>query len=297
MRRSENGPRLIGVIATLLAAGLLGSPGRADAQSSRRPDLDESTTGSPHAARPSRPAGDAVEPGDDRTFRPTVVIRMAGSQGSGTLIASTADVTLVLTAAHVVRGEGPIAIELHRYNLGLERKAGGAWPLIVPAEVVASDPSADVAVLRLRRSPPLPYVARLYEDEAEALAAGTLVTSLGVDLGSRLTSWKTKVVETARFQLENGDVERPFLITLKIPEHGRSGGGLFTREGRLAGVCVGHAEMIEGRRMGVFASIESVRGLLRRHDLAAVVSRSSARSSGARRGLSPTSRPASSAAD
>jgi S1-C subfamily serine protease len=187
-----------------------------------------------------------------------------------------------------VRDEGPIAIELHRFNLGLDGRAGGAWPLIVAAEVVAEDPSGDVAVLRVRRPLRLPYVARL--DESESPGPDTLVTSLGVDLGSRLSSWKTKVVETARFQLENGEFERPFLITLKIPEHGRSGGGLFTEEGRLVGVCVGHAEMIEGRRMGVFASIESVRRLLREHDLASAVSRSAARVDGPRRGLAPTTR-------
>ncbi|WP_165250736.1 S1 family peptidase [Paludisphaera soli] len=282
-------------LASVLAAALVGSPARLPAQTSRRPGLDESHV----EVRPTRRAEalvptrrrDAVAPGDDLTFRPTVLIRRGGSQGSGTVIASSAGGTLVLTASHVLRDEGPIAIELHRYNVGLEREADGSWPLIVSAEVVADDPSGDVAVLKVRKPLQLPYVARLDESGDGPPRPETLVTSLGVDLGNRLSSWKTKVVETARLQLENGEVERPFLITLKIPEHGRSGGGLFTQEGRLVGVCVGHAEMIKGRRMGVFASIESVRRLLREHDLASAVSRSAPRAEAPRRGLAPAADP------
>ena len=61
-----------------------------------------------------------------RTYRPTVVVRRGTSQGSGTIIASVDGETLVLTAAHVVKAEGPILVELHRYNLGMERHAGNA---------------------------------------------------------------------------------------------------------------------------------------------------------------------------
>ncbi|MGE5756573.1 MAG: trypsin-like peptidase domain-containing protein, partial [Planctomycetaceae bacterium] len=90
-------------------------------------------------------------PADDQTFRPTVLIRKGPAQGSGTVIASVANETLILTAAHVVRGPGPLRVELHRYNLGRERAEDGeGWPLSVPAEVAATDPPADVAVVRIR---------------------------------------------------------------------------------------------------------------------------------------------------
>ena len=123
----------------------------------------------------------------------------------------------------------------------------------------------------------LPYVAKLFDDDQDALPADVVLTSVGIDLGTKLSSWNTELVETASFQLNDSEVDRPFLITAKIPEHGRSGGGLFTDQGRLVGVCVGHAEMIQGRPMGVFASIDSVHRILREHDLVAVVSRSAAR--------------------
>ena len=40
---------------------------------------------------------------------------------------------------------------------------------------------------------------------------------------------------------------------------------------------MGHAELVKGRRMGVFSSVESVRELIRKHELTSVVDRSEAR--------------------
>jgi len=274
MRRSTRDargwPAPLRSLATLLVAAAMIAPGPAAAQEAKAPGLDESTTHATPLTRAAPAGGESAAPADDRTFRPTVLIRRGSSQGSGTVIASTAAETLVLTAAHVIRAEGPILVELHRYNLGLERADGGTWPLIVPASVAAVDVSGDVALLQLRKTPPLPYVARLYQADVEDLGRDTLVTSLGVDLGNRLTSWRTKIVDTAKLQIREGASAKPFLITLKTPEHGRSGGGLYDSQDRLVGVCVGHAEMIEGRRMGVFASIESIRRLLKDRDRAPV---------------------------
>ena len=92
-----------------------------------------------------------------------MVVRRGTLQGSGTIIASINGRTLVLTAAHVVEGQGPIKVELHRYNLGLERPPSrpGEWPRQLRASLVAVDRAADIAVLRIDKIAPLPYVARL----------------------------------------------------------------------------------------------------------------------------------------
>jgi S1-C subfamily serine protease len=288
---------------TILLAFLLLTPALLDAQevagygpsATAEPPvrIRRSPATSPHTApKTAKRRLDPVAPGDDGTFRPTVIVRRGTSQGSGTIIASLDDDTLVLTAAHVVRSDGPILVELHRYNLGLERrpKTEGRWPRRVPAELVGAEPSADVAIVRIRKMVALPYVAKLSEDDQEALPDDAILTSVGIDMGSKLSSWKTELVETASFQLNDSDVDRPFLITARTPEHGRSGGGLFTGEGRLVGVCVGHAEMIKGRRMGVFASIDSVHRILQEHDLVAVVDRSTAHREKIRRGRSDLSR-------
>ncbi len=221
-----------------------------------------------------------VLPSDDWTFRPTVVVRRGTSQGSGTIIASIEGETLVLTAAHVVQERGPITVELHRYNLGLERSrpAPGPWPRPLRAFVAATDPAADLAILRIEKIAALPYVARLAPSHPEP-APDSLVTSIGIDLGIKLSSWSSRLVESLWFELNESRDERLFFITARAPEHGRSGGGLFLDSGELVGVCVGHAELIRGQRMGVFASRESIRQLLLDHRLDTIVALSELRQS------------------
>jgi S1-C subfamily serine protease len=185
-----------------------------------------------------------------------------------------------LTAAHVVRESGPISVELHRYNFGLERTPAppGAWPQSVAADIAAIDAAADLAVLRIEGLPPLPYVARIAPARHEP-AVDSVVTSIGIDLGRHLSSWSTRLVEALWFELNDNREERLFFITARAPEHGRSGGGLFLPDGELVGVCIGHAELFRGARQGVFASRESIRHLLAEHDLMTVIARSERRRS------------------
>jgi len=228
------------------------------------------------AAAAEGPAADRPRPSDDWTFRPTVIIRKGSSQGSGSIIASVQGETLVLTAAHVVEDRGPLKVEFHRYNLGLERDSGhGKWPRSIAAEVVGADVAADVAILQIKGQPPVPYVARLAVQGAEP-RPGTLVTSIGIDRGTKLSSWATRIAEINRFEIEGTGAERWFLVTHRPPDFGRSGGGLFLANGDLVGVCVGRAGFVRGRTSGVFASRSSIRRLLRTHDLEARIDPGSA---------------------
>jgi hypothetical protein len=122
----------------------------------------------------------------------------------------------------------------------------------------------------------LPFTATL-EPENEKRADKAELTSVGIDLGSKLSSWNTNLVEVLWFELNDSGSERPFLITARIPEHGRSGGGLYDASGRLVGVCVGHAELVKGQRMGIFSSVENLRQLLSAQELTSVLTRSEAR--------------------
>ncbi len=96
-------------------------------------------------------------------------------------------------------------------------------------------------------------------------------------MGRHLSSWSSRLVEALWFELNDNREERLFFITARVPENGRSGGGLFLPNGELIGVCVGHAELVRGRRQGVFASRESIRKLLVEHDLSGAIALSERR--------------------
>ncbi|MDR3636874.1 MAG: trypsin-like peptidase domain-containing protein [Isosphaeraceae bacterium] len=205
---------------------------------------------------------------DDLTGRPTVIVRKGLAQGSGTIVWSAKGESLVLTAAHVVKEAGPLAVELHRYNVGREREANhGEWPRRCPGAVAAADAAADLAIVRLGGLPALPYVARLAPGDEEP-ERGAVLTSVGIDHGSRLTSWNTRLTAVIWLKLEGERAERPFLVTEQFPEQGRSGGGLYAVDGGLIGVCVGRVGGgKEKKTVGLFASSASIRRLLRDHDL------------------------------
>jgi S1-C subfamily serine protease len=204
-------------------------------------------------------------------YRPTLVLRKGNGRGSGTVIRSRAGETLVLTAAHVVRGEGDLQIELRPYNLGVEgnrRELAGTWPRLVPAEVIAIDPAADVALLRVPGMTRLPYVARFDLDALDP-APGEILTSIGIDGATELIGWSTDVRGVALLDLAaltgqgtKGD-PRPFIVTTKPSVQGRSGGGLFRDDGSLVGICVGRIMADTGVTVGAFASFQSVRRLIR----------------------------------
>ena len=211
---------------------------------------------------------------DDSTFRPTVIVSRGINQGSGTVIASIPGETLVLTAAHVMESPEAAFVEVHRYNLGLENKRGSeGWPKKIPAKVVAIDPASDVAIMRISGFQSMPYVARLSGLASEPEPA-TPVLSVGIDRGTKLTSWSTRVIELALIDMKKGGGDRPFLLTDVPPEHGRSGGGLYNAQGQVVGVCVGRVEVIRGQRFGIFSSSESVRRILVENGLDLNVARS-----------------------
>jgi S1-C subfamily serine protease len=212
----------------------------------------------------------------DLTFRPTVIVLRGKSQGSGTIVASVAGETLVLTAAHVLDSNDQVFVELHRQNLGLERRGSAeGWPKKIAAQVVALDRATDLAVLKVGGLAAMPFVARLDLGEGEP-KPGTVVVSIGIDRGTNFASWGTRIVDVARVDIKRGGGARQFLLTEKTPEHGRSGGPLFLTDGTVVGVCTGKAEVVNGRRIGVFASSQSIRNILRQNDLEAAVARSSA---------------------
>jgi hypothetical protein len=123
-----------------------------------------------------------------------------------------------------------------------------------------------VAVVRVRSRLTLPYVARI-APVAEEPVPGEILTSVGVDGKDPLSGWRTDVLGTPRLDLGLGGASR-FILTARAPDPGRSGGGLFRPDGTIVGVCVGRIEPTADHPVrGVFASIESIRALLKDNDL------------------------------
>jgi len=218
---------------------------------------------------------DRPAPGDDATYRTTVMVRKGTALGTGTIIGSVEGETLILTAAHVVEESGPLFIELYRYNLGWERtRSTAGFPRRLPATLAARDRDADLAILRVRGQLALPYVVRIAPDDRH-IAPGTPVTSIGFDRGEKLIGFPSRVRRFDRVDMDHGGGDRPFLITDHPPEVGRSGGGLFLADGTLVGVCIARAELKPGLVRGLYSTVGNVWNLLEAHDkLAGVVARS-----------------------
>jgi len=201
----------------------------------------------------------------------TVQIRNANLRGSGTMIASVPGETWILTAAHVVRGATVVQVELHRFNFNFGGRVfslteGGGWPRLVPATVAATDPGGDVALLLIRSLNALPFVAR-FDLEAAEPKRGEVLTSVGVDRGLHLTRWQTTIEGPAVVDIRKGGGAQPFVVTTRPPEHGRSGGGLFRPDGTVIGSCTGRFDLKPGQKVGLFASMASIRRLIRENGL------------------------------
>jgi S1-C subfamily serine protease len=218
------------------------------------------------------------KPGDDGTFRPTVMVHKGKAVGTGTVISSLEGETLVLTACHVIDEPGPLTVDLNRFNLGLERtREGGNFPRSLKATIAARDVSTDLAILVVRGQLPLPFVARIARGDGSP-PRGTSVTSIGFDLGQKLIGMTTTVRAIERINLGRGGTDRLFVVTENPPEHGRSGGGLFRSDGALVGVCIARAEFNQGPTKGIFTTLGNIKDLLRSHEkLATSVARSSIR--------------------
>jgi S1-C subfamily serine protease len=222
------------------------------------------------AARPDDRADTPGKATAADVLRPTVQIRNGKVRGSGTILLSAPGETLILTAAHVVHDQAGLQVELHRYNLGgpiAGLTEGGGWPRLVPATLVVADVASDVAVVRISGMAALTYVAR-FDPAAEEPAKGDVLTSVGIDRTLFLRRWKTTARGTALVDIGKGGGSRRFILTTRYPDHGRSGGGLFREDGAVVGVCVGQLSVRTGEpKEGIFASVESIRKLLRDNGL------------------------------
>ena len=144
------------------------------------------------------------------------------SVGSGTIIDAREGEALVLTCAHVFRdseGKGPILIDLF----------GPGAPQAIPGKLVSYDLKSDVGLVSFR--PGVPVVAARIAPANYRVQQNAPVINIGCNHGDNPTARLSHITAIDKF------LGPPNLVVAGQPVQGRSGGGLFTTDGLLIGVC------------------------------------------------------------
>lgn len=161
------------------------------------------------------------------------------SYGSGTIIDARAGEALVLTCGHVFRdsaGKGEILVHFH----------GKYEETPVRGTLISFDLQNDVGLVSIpvddtvvpAKVAPRDYAARRSDR----------VLSIGCDNGHPATARWSQIIAV------NSIVGRPTYQVAGQPEVGRSGGGLFTSDGQLIGIC-NFADPTD--RAGLYAALET----------------------------------------
>lgn len=195
--------------------------------------------------------------------------------GSGTIIHSTPEQSIILTCAHIFKMEGHRPVPPSKFPLKIaidlfDGKLGGpSGQQVHPTETVDGeaidyDFDRDVGLIRIRpgrrllasRVVPPTWVPRTQEK----------MTTVGCSLGQDATAWSTSILNpTVRGLTGNATYEA--IECKSAPKQGRSGGGLYTKEGYVAGVC----DFAEPRGdVGLYATPRSIYSILDRNRLTAL---------------------------
>lgn len=185
----------------------------------------------PQAAAPVSATSEQVRPGisdhaKQRAMQASVRLRVedptGNSFGTGTVIDSRGEEALVITCAHLFRdssGQGQIQVDLFA--------PGARNP--VPGRLLSYDMEKDVALVAIwpgMSITPVPVAAEDYP-----IRPGAPVFSIGCDRGADATIRVSHVTSVNRY-LGPANIQ-----VAGQPVIGRSGGGLFSADGQLIGIC------------------------------------------------------------
>lgn len=198
----------------------------------------------PSPVPPANPAGgNAVS--DAALIAASVRLRIEDSDGhscgSGTIVDARGGEALVLTCGHIFRdsqGKGRIDVDLF----------GPGGPRRVQGRLISYDMTRDVGLVAIRPDGPV-TAARLAPTDYR-IQAGLPVVSVGCNNGDGPTARHSRVTSLDKF------LGPPNIQVSGQPVEGRSGGGLFTAEGYLIGVC-NAADPSDGE--GLFAAPATIR--------------------------------------
>ena len=170
--------------------------------------------------------------------------------GSGTIIDSRVGNTLVLTCAHVFREfQQDSLVEVEVFINGKAETFVG--------KPVKYDFESDVGLISIPTDSPLP--AAKIAPAGFKLAKGAVVQSIGCGGGDDPTRQKIRITALNRYRGPEN------IECTGVPQQGRSGGGLFTQEGHVIGVCTA-ADPNESR--GLYAGLGAIHEMLEACQLA-----------------------------
>lgn len=215
-----------------------------------------------------------------KAWETVVRIRVLGQGsvgfGSGTIISSTPEESLILTCAHVFKLEGrrqqphasqfprKIMIDLFDGNLRGTKPAHVAFAETVEGKAVDYDFTFDVGLIRIRPGRRLPS-ARVVPAHWTPKERMHMLT-VGCSEGRDASVWATKILKP-RMKGLSGNPNYEAIECAIAPIQGRSGGGLFTDDGYVAGVC-NFAE--NHGNIGLYATPTSIYRILDRNKLMAL---------------------------
>ncbi|PQO31744.1 trypsin-like peptidase domain-containing protein [Blastopirellula marina] len=173
------------------------------------------------------------------------------SYGSGTVVHAQGNEALVLTCAHLFRdsqGEGPLEVITYQ-----DSEQG----TVVPGKVIVFDLDRDVALVAIgTRSPiqPMPIGSANHGVEV-----GQPAFSVGCDNGGPRNLYPTRINSLNRY------VGHDNVQAAGAPTVGRSGGGLFSADGQLIGVCNAADDK---DNEGIYAALPTIHAVIQQAGLA-----------------------------
>ena len=251
---------------------------RAKARSQDRAgDEEKDQSADDEEERPRRKAAASPNP---KPWETVVRIKVHGKGsigfGSGTIVHSTPEESIILTCAHIFKMDGrkqaapaqfPLKITIDLFD---GNRSGPKMNQVhytnetFEGEALDYDFGRDVGLIRIRPGRRLPY-ARVVPTHWKPEGRMGMIT-VGCSEGHDATAWDTVITNPAMKGL-NGNGAYEAIECMVAPKQGRSGGGLFTSDGYVAGVC----DFAEPRgNHGLYASPQSIYSILDRNDLMAL---------------------------
>ena len=196
--------------------------------------------------------------------------------GSGTVISSTPEESIILTCGHIFRVKGmklpnrtkdfnvPITVDLFNGQAASQSPTQLGRDLQdIVGEAIDYDFDNDVGLIRIRPGKQLP-VSRVVPTHWKP-KKGMKMTTVGCSQGADATAWNTTILDPD-VTMTNSATKKTFheIKCQYQPKEGRAGGGLFTSDGYVAGVC-DFADPNE--HVGLYAVPDAIHKLLDRNDL------------------------------